>query len=62
MCTTRQILLIRFRFDLSGLLYLVATPSRISDNDDWTGAGRTTMLINDRDVAYTVIQVTDKDK
>ena len=41
---------------------MVATPSRISDNGDWTGVGRTTILINDRDVADAVIQVTDKDK
>jgi Carboxypeptidase regulatory-like domain len=53
-----------FRFDLlpGGSYILVATPSRISDNGDWTGVGRTTILINDRDVADAVIQVTDKDK
>ena len=53
-----------FRFDLlpGGSYILVATPSRISDNGDWTGEGRTTVLINDRDVVDAVIQVTDKDK
>ncbi|WP_165420359.1 carboxypeptidase-like regulatory domain-containing protein [Edaphobacter modestus] len=53
-----------FRFDLlpGGSYILVATPSRISDSGDWTGVGRTTILINDRDVADAVIQVTDKDK
>jgi hypothetical protein len=52
-----------FRFDLlPGGSYVLVAPSRISDNGDWTGVGRTTILINDRDVADAVIQVTDKDK
>lgn len=50
-----------FRYDLlPGASYsLVATPSGISENGNWTGEGRTTILVNDHDVVDAVIQVTD---